>query len=192
MRLTVQTAGARIPAFIAAAALVVALLGAGTASASAVDIISRSAPVIAGMRTVPPDATWLWPIPPPRRITEPFRAPPTPYSAGHRGIDLAVDAGAPVTAMAAGIVSFAGVVVDRPLVSITHPNGLVSSMEPVEPTVTDGEVVQAGQQIGTIATGGHCGSGCLHVGVRLYGEYVNPLLLLGELERAVLLPNHGG
>jgi len=130
---------------------------------------------------------WRWPTDPPRRIAAPFVAPPSPYAAGHRGIDIEVSSGAAVYAMAPGAVSFAGVVVDRPLVSIDHGGGLVSSIEPVEPVVAEGAPVTAGQLIGRVSSGGHC-VGCIHVGVRLYGAYVNPLGLLGEIQRAVLLP----
>ena len=44
---------------------------------------------------------WSWPVAPPDRRGRAVRAPPTPYAAGHRGIDLAVAPGAAVTAAAA-------------------------------------------------------------------------------------------
>ncbi|WP_275934957.1 hypothetical protein [Microbacterium testaceum] len=42
--------------------------------------------------------------------------------------------------------------------------------------------------MGGVATGGHTGPGTVHFGVRLDGEYINPLRLLGGVPRAVLLP----
>jgi hypothetical protein len=36
--------------------------------------------------------------------------------------------------------------------------------------------------------GGHSEPGTLHFGVRWEGEYINPILLLDEVPRAVLLP----
>jgi len=131
---------------------------------------------------------WLWPVPAPIRVVSPFRAPPTPYSAGHRGVDVAVDRGTRVIAPAAGVVSFTGRVVDRGVVSIDHGSGVVSAIEPVDALVEQGTAVAAGDTIGTVASGGHCAAACVHFGVRINGEYVSPYLFLGGLPRAVLLP----
>lgn len=130
---------------------------------------------------------WNWPLEPPHTITAPYRAPATPYAAGHRGIDLSARSDRPVLAPADGVVSFVGVVVDRPVLAIAHSDNLVSSFEPVLASVVVGDQVVTGQRVGTIATGGHC-LACLHFGVRRHGEYVSPLLLLGGVPRAVLLP----
>lgn len=132
---------------------------------------------------------WSWPVPPPIVVVAPFRAPATPYAAGHRGIDLAVDPGAAIRAAAAGRVSFAGPVAGRDVVAIDHGGGVVSAIEPVAATVAEGAVVSAGDVIGTVSSGGHCASGCVHFGVRIDGEYVSPFLFLGGLPRAVLLPS---
>ena len=51
-----------------------------------------------------------------------------------------------------------------------------------------GAAVARGAAVGTIGIGGHAAPGVLHFGVRLEGEYINPLLLLGGVPRAVLLP----
>lgn len=131
---------------------------------------------------------WLWPLPPPHSVARPFEAPPTAYAAGHRGIDLPARQGAPVFAPADGMVSFAGTVAGRPVLSIGHPGDLISTVEPVLADVVEGEPVTAGQQVGRVATGGHCADACLHFGVRLHGRYVSPMLVLGEVPRAVLLP----
>lgn len=139
-------------------------------------------------RTRPPAASWAWPLDAPRQVIRPFEAPATRYSAGHRGVDIAAAGGTAVLAPADGVVSFTGIVVDRPLLSITHPGGLVSSVEPVVASVDEGAAVQTGDVVGVVAEGGHCSGRCAHFGVRLYGEYVNPLALTGSLPRAVLLP----
>jgi len=131
---------------------------------------------------------WRWPLPEPHRVTGPFIAPVTQYAAGHRGIDLSASTGEPVLALHDGIVSFAGVVVDRAVLSIMQPGDVISTMEPVTALVSAGDRVRAGQVIGTVAVGGHCPPGCLHLGVRLHGRYVSPLLYLAGLPRAVLLP----
>ncbi|MFP7833859.1 M23 family metallopeptidase [Marisediminicola sp. LYQ134] len=130
---------------------------------------------------------WAWPAPSPHVIVREFVAPATAYSAGHRGIDVGAAEGAEVTAPEAGTVHFAGVVVDRPVVSIRHADGLVSSFEPVDPSVSEGDIVARGQQIGTLEAG-HCAAPCLHLGARLDGAYVSPLLYLTGIPRAVLLP----
>lgn len=136
------------------------------------------------------DATpaWSWPLAPPHVVTEAFVAPADPYSAGHRGIDIAASPGQPVTAAASGVVTFSGMVVDRPLVVIRHDDGHVSSIEPVVGSVEVGVTVARGAPIGTVGTGGHCADGCVHFGVRHDGVYINPMLLLGEVPAAVLLP----
>ena len=138
--------------------------------------------------SVPERGDWDWPVSPPNQVQRPFEAPPTPYAAGHRGIDITVPAGRPIFAAADGVVSFLGTVVDRPVLSIRHGGGLVSSIEPVSTTVAAGDVVRTGDVIGVTAPGGHCDGRCVHFGVRLHGEYVNPMALLDSLERAVLLP----
>jgi murein DD-endopeptidase MepM/ murein hydrolase activator NlpD len=133
---------------------------------------------------------WLWPVAAPHPIVRPFVAPATPYSSGHRGIDIG-SPGTEVRAPAAGVVSFAGVVVDRPVLSIRHPGGVVSSYEPVMSELAVGDAVSAGQVVGTLLPG-HCAELCLHFGVRVDGQYVSPLAFLGGIPRSVLLPTRGG
>ncbi len=145
-------------------------------------------------RALPPslvaEASWAWPVDAPYAVVRPFIAPATPYSAGHRGIDVRA-AGGVVYAPAAGTVIFARVVVDRPVLSIRHADGVLSSYEPVESALVAGDAVQRGDVLGTVLPG-HCASPCLHLGVRVDGEYVSPLLLLGGLPRSVLLPTRRG
>ena len=132
-------------------------------------------------------AVWGWPVEPPYRVVAPFRGPQTPYAAGHRGIDLSAAAGDPVLAVHDGVVAFASVVVDRPVLTLAHEGNVVSSVEPVLALVSPGDRVVKGQRIGTVTDGGHCVA-CLHLGVRVAGQYVSPLLFLGGVPRAVLLP----
>lgn len=138
------------------------------------------------------EAVWQWPLPPPRRIAHPYVAPVHDYAAGHRGIDiqpLGDDAGGRVvTAPADGVIAFAGRVVDRSVVTIDHGDGLVSTVEPVEPLWPAGTAVRAGEPIAHLSVGGHTTPGNLHLGARRHGRYLNPLALLGDLPRAVLLP----
>ncbi|KAB1658630.1 M23 family metallopeptidase [Pseudoclavibacter sp. CFCC 11306] len=130
---------------------------------------------------------WSWPLPAPRTVVNPFRAPPHPYGAGHRGIDVAAAEGTEVLAVDDGTVSFAGQVVDRPVVTVTHDHSWRSSHEPVLPAVAQGDHVARGQVIGHVASGGHC-VGCLHLGARHVDDYYSPLLLIEGSDPSVLLP----
>ncbi|MGO4678729.1 murein hydrolase activator EnvC family protein [Microbacterium sp. 2MCAF23] len=133
-----------------------------------------------------PDHDWLWPIEGARSVLVPFRAPAHDYGPGHRGMDIAATGGA--RAPADGVIAFRGVVVDRPLLTIDHGNGLVTTFEPVQSELAPGTIVHRGEVIATLSTGGHTPAGALHVGVRWNGVYINPLLLFGDVPRAVLLP----
>lgn len=135
-------------------------------------------------------APWAWPVEP-ATVARAFEMAAGPYGPGHRGIDLEAAAGSAVVAPDDGTVRFAGPVAGRPVVSIEHAGGLVSSFEPVEPSVARGDVVRRGDRIGTLLAGHVPGSTRLHLGARLAGQYVDPLPLLG-IERPVLLPLRGG
>lgn len=111
-----------------------------------------------------------------------FDDPDAPWSAGHRGVDIAATAGATVHAAADGVVAFVGVVVDRPLISIDHPDGIRTTYEPVTATVEVGDAVVQGQPIGAVvAEGSHCApAACLHWGARIGEDYLDPLSLLSD------------
>lgn len=118
-----------------------------------------------------------------------FDPPAVRWGAGHRGVDLGAPVGQPVRSPGPGIVSFAGDVAGRGVVTVVHPDGLRSSLEPVDPTVDPGDHVEAGDPIGALsAVPGHCApSSCLHWGVRDGDTYVSPLRLL-RAGPTVLLP----
>lgn len=149
------------------------------ASIAAVSSTVRSDPGL-------PDHDWSWPATGHRTVVVPFRASVHAYGPGHRGIDIASSAQA--LAPADGVIAFSGRVVDRPLVTIDHRNGLVTTLEPVMSPLAPGTVVHRGDAVGEVAAGGHTPAGALHVGVRWNGAYINPMLLFGGVERAVLLP----
>ncbi len=132
--------------------------------------------------------TWTWPVSPPRMIVRPYIAPPTPYAAGHRGIDVGVgDGESLVFSPDDGAVHFAGMVVDRPVLSIRHSGGLISSFEPVTTELVADDVVRRGEVVGVLQAG-HCSRPCLHFGVRRHGQYLSPLNFLGGIPHSVLLP----
>ncbi|PRB39230.1 peptidase M23 [Arthrobacter sp. MYb23] len=155
-------------------ALLAATLFAGSASAPA-----------------PASASWSWPLPPKPSVLRTFDPPDKPWLSGHRGVDLGPTSdGAPVTAPSDGVVAFAGVVVDRPVLTIDHGDGLKSSFEPVTSELKAGDAVRKGQVIGTTDPG-HCSSApCLHWGVRRGEDYVNPLGFVEDLRPSILLPLH--
>lgn len=143
---------------------------------------------VASEQEVAPGYPWTWPVDGLRRVVAPFRAPAHDYGPGHRGIDITAGAGSEVRAAASGVVAFRGTVVDRPLLTIDHGGGYVSTWEPLDSTLTPGDVIEVGAVIGTVAGGGHAVRGSLHVGVRRDDLYINPRPLFGEVPRAVLLP----
>jgi murein DD-endopeptidase MepM/ murein hydrolase activator NlpD len=135
-----------------------------------------------------PKARWQWPISPPHPLIRNFEAPPSDFGAGHRGIDISAEVGSIVVAPEAGVATFVGWVVDRPVLSIGHGDGVRSSYEPVDALVAEGTAVVRGQPLATVASSRHCEGSCLHVGVRKNGRYLSPLTFLNEMRRAVLVP----
>jgi murein DD-endopeptidase MepM/ murein hydrolase activator NlpD len=150
-----------------------------------------------------PGRGWQWPLRPGPSVVRPFAVGPYRWSAGHRGVDLTPAGRAPsapttgpttggptVVAAAAGVVRFAGVVAGRPVVSVDHGSGVVTTYEPVRPTVVAGAPVRAGQAIGALAPdGSHCAPAwCLHWGAIVHGSYVDPLTLLRPRDPPILLP----
>jgi len=136
-----------------------------------------------------PHGRWNWPLIPKPGVLRTFDPPDKPWLSGHRGVDLGpAPDGGKVTAPFEGVVTFSGVVVDRPVLTIDHGDGLKSSFEPVASDLKQGDRVTRGQTIGTVQPG-HCGSSaCLHWGVRRGDEYVNPLSFVADLRPSVLLP----
>jgi murein DD-endopeptidase MepM/ murein hydrolase activator NlpD len=142
----------------------------------------------AASQQVAPAGSWSWPLPPVPRIVREFDPPAQRWLSGHRGADLAASPGDTVRAPAGGIVSFAGHIVDRPVIVINHGSGLLSSFEPVRSTLAVGAIVSAGDEIGVVGAGAHCDARCLHWGLRLEGEYIDPLLTIIDTRPSILLP----
>ncbi|MHA7287444.1 M23 family metallopeptidase [Arthrobacter sp. MDT3-44] len=178
----------RFPTVAVSAVLVLAL--AGTL------VGSPAGPAGAAADVVP---EWSWPLTPVPEVLRPFEKPPQPWKRGHRGVDLSAGAGGPVVVSPAdGVVSFAGTVVDRGVLSIDHGGGRISSFEPVTTDLAKGRRVGRGDVVAMLAgpaAGGpprHCRQPCLHWGVRVDGEYVDPLSFVLDRRPSVLLPLGGG
>ena len=146
------------------------------------------------------------------RVIRPFENPAQRWSAGHRGVDLAVpENDRRVYTPAPGKVVFSGTVVNRKVLVLAHPDGRRSTFEPMDEALPVGTTVAAGDVIGTVAVTAsgnsersyrRCSTPCLYWGVRQGGargdgsgktaEYINPMSLLGSKEPSILLPVPGG
>jgi murein DD-endopeptidase MepM/ murein hydrolase activator NlpD len=161
------------------------------ATAPAIAAGPAAAPLIPAALTTPVTTAvpvgWRWPITS-VRISRGWTAPAHEYGAGHRGIDLAAPVGTPALAPAPGAVAFAGTVAGRGVITIDHGGGWVTTLEPVSAQLAPGTIVAVGDTVARVGTGGHAEVDSVHFGVRYDGIYVNPLLLLGGIPRAVLLP----
>jgi hypothetical protein len=124
--------------------------------------------------------TWSWPVVGP--VIRGYEPPPTPYSAGHRGIDIAVPFGTPIHAPADGTVTFAGFVAGSLFATIDHGDGVRSSYSWISAVmVKKGDLLRRGQ-VFALTGHGHpeVPTPHLHFGVRINGEYVDPMLFLGS------------
>lgn len=177
--------GRRVRA-VAAGALALCMAAAWSSESARAD--GRTDPPVpaAGGGSVSLAERWLWPVQP-FRLERPFVAPPHEYGPGHRGIDLTMLGENVVRAPAEGVVAFSGQVAGRGILTIDHGGGLVSTLEPVDAVLPAGTPVAAGAEVGSVSIGGHTAPGAVHFGVRLDGSYINPLVLLGGVPRAVLL-----
>jgi murein DD-endopeptidase MepM/ murein hydrolase activator NlpD len=128
---------------------------------------------------------WLWPLSGEHTVIRDYDVPATTYSAGHRGIDLPAEVDTPVLAPTDAVVSFAGSVAGRGIVTLRIGDVQIS-LEAVTALVTEGELVTKGQVVANVSTGSHCT--CLHVGVRRSGEYLSPLSYFSAIPAAVLQP----
>ncbi|MFN0155842.1 MAG: murein hydrolase activator EnvC family protein [Gaiella sp.] len=145
---------------------------------------------------VSPAAGHAWSWPANGAVLRPYQVGDDPYTGGqHRGIDVAVESGAPVTSVRAGVVTFAGTVPthgktvtvttdDGYAISITHLGGL---------SVAKGDVVEEGRPIGVAGASGEAEHGrpYIHLGIRRAGvenSYLDPLSVLPAIAVATPEP----
>jgi murein DD-endopeptidase MepM/ murein hydrolase activator NlpD len=109
-----------------------------------------------------------------------YDAPPDPFAAGHRGVDVAAPTGTPVRASADGVVTFVGTVVDNLTVTVAHGGELLTSYSFLGTAlVRRGDPISRGTVVGTVGRG-HPGSSLpphVHLSARRQGFYVDPLEL---------------
>ena len=133
-----------------------------------------------------------WQAPVPGPVLRAFQPPSAPWGAGHRGVDLLAAPGDPVRSPTDGQVSVAGAIGGRPVLVVVDDLGRRATLEPVTALVAPGDVVRAGELVGVVGGGGHCGGRCIHLGARVdppgaAPAYLAPLSLMGC--RAVLRPD---
>lgn len=141
--------------------------------------LSASIPVDLSVPAVWTAAEPQWQIPTstPPMVNRAFTPPAQPWLRGHRGVDLGAGTGQVIHAAASGTVIYAGVLVDRPVISIRHQNGLRSTYEPVEALVTVGQAVTKGQPIGNLVSGHDANS--LHWGAKYSDRhYIDPIAMV--------------
>jgi murein DD-endopeptidase MepM/ murein hydrolase activator NlpD len=112
------------------------------------------------------------------RRADPF----TGYYVVHKGVDFAAPEGSRVTAVAAGLVTFAGEHAGYgQMVEINHGNGMVTRYCHNEKLlVKQGEMVRKGQEISLMGSTGHSTGPHLHFEVLKNGAQVDPLRFIGE------------
>jgi murein DD-endopeptidase MepM/ murein hydrolase activator NlpD len=125
---------------------------------------------------------WQWPVTGP--ILRGYDPPDSPYSSGHRGIDIGAPVGTAVRAPEAGKVTFAGKVGGHLFLTIDHGAGVSSTYSWLTSiAVKKGAVVVRGDIVARSGAG-HPGDvePSLHFGVKLNGAYVDPLDYLGTID----------
>ena len=122
--------------------------------------------------------TYTWPVHGP--VIRGFEPPPDPYSAGHRGIDIAAPFGSPLHAAQGGTVAFAGSVAGSLFISIDHPDGVRTTYSWLSAvSVTKGQTVTRGQVIGSTGHGHpDVAQPHLHFGAKVGATYIDPMTLL--------------
>lgn len=131
---------------------------------------------------------WTPPVNAP--VTDPYRAPACTYCAGNRGIEFGPQPGQPVTAVAAGIVSFAGSVAGTRYVIVDHSDGVRATYGRLAVlAVHRGDDIRAGQRLGVTTGRFYFG---LRLGVAPNDRPVDPTPLLGTRRYPVrLIPVDG-
>lgn len=128
----------------------------------------------------PAYGSYSWPVR--GAVVQAYQDLPSPYVAGHRGLDVAAAPGTPVLTMAPGTVAFAGKIGGSLFISVDHPDGVRTTFSWVSRVdVKKGQAVRTGEQLGLSGSGHPTGEvpvPHLHVGARYGGAYFDPMLLL--------------
>ena len=133
-------------------------------------------------------AALAWPVAEPVSVTRSFDGPAQPWLPGHRGIDVRASPGEQLLAPGDGVISFAGVVAGKQVVSI-RCRKLTLTFEPAVTDLGVGAQVKRGEPFATVGEkSDHCDGSCVHWGVkRDKKSYLNPQDLV-SLRRIALKP----
>lgn len=133
---------------------------------------------------------FTWPVPMPGRISGRFgnqRVYVLPDGTGvpktpHSGMDIAVPAGTPVLAPAAGIVTFTGdLYLTGNTVLLDHGHGISSNFLHLSRIdVVPGQRVEQGQPIGAVGGTGRASGPHLHWGMNWFETRIDPLLVVEQ------------
>ena len=117
----------------------------------------------------------------PGTIVRGYEPPAHRYGPGHRGIEFEQPPGSDVRAVADGVVTFAGKVANRLYVSVRTDRQTVTYSYLATVEVQRGRRIRAGDALG--ATYGRW-----HLGLKLDGEYADPMALFAGPPRIHLVP----
>lgn len=128
----------------------------------------------------PSAITFQWPIPASSRITSPFgnrKAPLPGMSDFHKGVDVGAKTGTKIYAAAAGTVVISQYNYSAGnYIMISHGDGIYTVyMHCSKLLVEVGDKVEQGDNIGLVGSTGYSTAPHLHFGVRVNGEYKDPL-----------------
>jgi murein DD-endopeptidase MepM/ murein hydrolase activator NlpD len=138
-------------------------------------------------------SAWQLPFASPHRLVRQYLQPNSDYSAGHRGVDFAGSVGDELLAPADGIITVAKQIVNRPIIAIKNGIQIVTELEPACTSLPVGSQVRKGEPIGRVCLAGpdykqHCAvETCIHFSLRVNGQYLSPLKLIGGLNPSRLI-----
>ncbi|KFI70873.1 M23 family metallopeptidase [Bifidobacterium merycicum] len=129
-----------------------------------------------------------WPLRKPVSMLRAYDGPAQPWLSGHRGVDLKTMPGEELLAPGDGVISFAGKVAGKDVVSMKHGE-LILTFEPAVTQSFVGASVRRGERFATVGEqSDHCDDVCLHWGIRSGKQsYLDPASMVSPY-RIVLKP----
>lgn len=142
--------------------------------------------VAVGVQGAAAGAAPCWHPPVAGTVTDPYREPECRWCPGNRGLEYETEPGAPVRAVAAGVVTFAQSVAGRRYVVVAHPGGWRTTYGDLASIgVGRGDRVVARSIVGTAGA-------TVHFGLRDRDGYRDPAPFIGKLTyRTRLVPVDG-